>query len=246
MDCLSSLFPKNSMKLSIIIPAYNEENTIREIISRVKKAELPKGIKKEIIVVDDASIDRTAEMLIKISGIKVFTHKVNRGKGAAVRTGIVNSSGGILIIQDADLEYNPKYFSKLLNPILREDKKVVYGTRLKNYPVRLTGKRKTPLLTHFLGNKLLSLVTSILYGVPVSDMETGYKVFLRSTLKGIKLNSKRFDFEPEITAKLLKKGIRIHEVAITVNPRGYDEGKKITWKDGLFAVWTLIKYKFND
>lgn len=234
------------MRLSIIIPVFNEQSTIKEIIKRVKKVKLPKKVTKEIVVVNDASTDGTLEILKQIKNIKVVNHKINLGKGAAIKTGLKNSFGEIIIIQDADLEYDPNYFPHLLKPILERKTKVVYGTRLKNYPLRIFGKRRTPLVAHYLGNKLLSFFTNLIYHNGLTDMETGYKVFNRSILKGIKLNSRRFDFEPEITAKILKRGLEIYEVPIKVNPRGYDDGKKITWKDGLVALITLIKYRFFD
>lgn len=237
---------KKTMKLSIVIPVYNEEKTVEEIISRVKKVKLPPKLQREIIVVDDGSKDQSYKILKKIKGIKLFIHRKNMGKGAAVRTGMGKAVGSIIIIQDADLEYDPKDYPRLLKPILDGKFKVVYGTRLKNYPLKFFGTQKTPLITHYLGNKLLSFVTNILYGNGLSDMETCYKIFLSECIKEINLNSNRFEFEPEITAKILKKGYRIHEIPIKVKPRGYKEGKKITWKDGFIALWVLIKYRFVD
>ena len=234
------------MKLSIIIPVFNEEKTIEEIIRRVKKAKLPKGVKKEIILVDDGSTDFCSQILKNIGTVRVFRHKVNRGKGTAVRTGLKKATGSIVLIQDADLEYNPNDYSRLIKPILQKKTKVVYGTRLKNYPIRIIGKNNTPFLTHYVGNKFLTLVTNTLYGNGLTDMETCYKVFHKSVLRGIKLSAKRFEFEPEITAKILKRGYKIYEVPIKVKPRGYDEGKKISWRDGFIALWTLIKYKYFD
>ncbi|OGH10397.1 MAG: glycosyl transferase [Candidatus Levybacteria bacterium RIFCSPHIGHO2_01_FULL_36_15] len=234
------------MKLSIIIPAYNEEKTVGEILTKVQKVDLG-DIKKEIIIVDDGSTDRTtkiAELLSKKdSSIHLIKHNKNMGKGAAVQAGIKNSKGDIILIQDADLEYDPSDIPELIKPILENKFQVVYGTRLKVKPV-FTGKNKTPFLTHFFGNKLLSMITSFLYSSNISDMETGYKAFDKHILKGIKLQACSFDFEPEITAKILKKGIKIHEINIKTKPRGYEEGKKInTVKDGLKALWTLIKYR---
>jgi len=237
------------MKLSIIIPVYNEEKTIREIISKVKIVKLPKNLQREILVVDDASTDTTTLALrgaSKTLDLKIFKHAVNKGKGAAIRTGIKNSSGDIILIQDADLEYDPDDYPRLLKPILDKKFEVVYGTRLKNYPIRLFGKKHTPFLTHYLGNAFLSLATRLLYGSKITDMETCYKVFKKEVIKDVEIKSNRFEFEPEITAKILKAGYKIHEVPIKVNPRGYDEGKKITWKDGFLALWTLIKYRFTD
>jgi glycosyltransferase involved in cell wall biosynthesis len=234
------------MLLSIIIPAYNEEKTVAKIIKKVQKIRLPKNLIKEIIVIDDGSTDSTPKIIKNIKGIKYVSHNKNFGKGAAVLTGIRNSKGDFILIQDADLEYDPKYIPHIIEPILKGKAKVVYGTRLKNYPLKILGKKRTPLITHYLGNKFLSFITNILFGKNVSDMETGYKVFLSSILSGIEIKAKGFDFEPEITAKLLKKGFKIYEVPIKVNPRGYDEGKKITWKDGIVAFWTLVKYRFVD
>jgi len=234
------------MKLSIIIPVYNEEATIAKLIDKVGAINLPKSVRKEIIVVDDASIDSSSEKASKVKGIKLKRHKKNLGKGAAVKTGIEASTGEIIIIQDADLEYDPNDIPRLVKPIIDGKAKVVYGSRLKNYPLKLFGKNKTPLITHFIGNKFLTFITNMLYGDDVTDMETCYKVFKKEVLDEIEINSKGFEFEPEITAKILKKGYEIYEVSIKVKPRGYDEGKKITWKDGFAAVWTLLKYRFVD
>jgi dolichol-phosphate mannosyltransferase len=240
------------MKLSIIIPVYNEENTIEEILKKVKSVKLPQDIEKEIIVVDDGSTDRSilkiksAENKLNISYLKLIRHNLNKGKGSAILSGIKKATGDIIIIQDADLEYNPEDYVRLLEPILDGKSEVVYGSRLKHYPLRISGSRKTPLVTHYLGNKLLTLLTNLLYGNGVTDMETCYKVFKKEVLKDININAKRFDFEPEITAKILKKGFKIYEVSIKVKPRGYEEGKKISWKDGFIALWTLLKYRFID
>lgn len=234
------------MKLSIVIPVYNEERTLKEIISRVTRARLPTGISREIIVVDDASFDGSSNTLKNVRNIKVITHKKNQGKGAAVKSGIRAGSGDIILIQDADLEYDPSDYLRLLTPLIKEKAMVVYGTRLKNFPLKLFGKYKTPLPSHLVGNKFLTSFTNLLYGSRLSDMETGYKVFKKEVLEDIQLRAKRFEFEPEITAKILKRGYNIHEVPIKVKPRGYDEGKKITWRDGFSAIWTLIKYRFTD
>lgn len=240
------------MKLSIIIPVYNEEATVKEILARVKKTKLPTGVKKEIVVVDDGSDDNSkfevqnAKLQFGIKNLKLFEHKKNKGKGAAIRTGIKKATGDVILIQDADLEYNPSSYTSLLAPILKGGAKVVYGTRLKNYPVTFFGKKQTPFISHYLGNRLLSLVTSILYQSKVSDMETCYKVFKNEVLAGVRINADKFDFEPEITAKILKRGYKIHEVPIKVEPRGYEDGKKITWRDGFSALWALVKYRFTD
>ena len=240
------------MILTIIIPAYNEEETIEDIILKVLAVKFPNQIKMQILVINDASTDKTMAKVknIKIKNniknLKLISHSVNMGKGQAIKTGLKSAAGEIILIQDADLEYDPEYLPRLIKPILLNKASVVYGTRLKNYPLRLTGVKRTPLISHYIANKLLSLITSLLYGKSVTDMETGYKVFTKEVLKNINLNSNRFDIEPEITAKVLKKGYKIFEVPIKTIPRGYNEGKKITWKDGFVALWTLVKYRFID
>lgn len=237
------------MKLSVLIPVYNEEKTVSKVVDTLYKLDI-KNISKEIIVVDDGSYDKTPQVLREIKkrypNVLVVTHKKNKGKGGAIQTALKSASGDIIVIQDADLEYNPKDIPMLIKPIIDKKFKVVYGTRLRMTPV-IFGKNKTPLLLHFFGNKFLSFVTTVLYGAVITDMETGYKVFAKEALHGIKLRSKAFDMEPEITAKILKKGIKILELDISTNPRGYDEGKKIRpVKDGAIALWTLIEYRFKD
>jgi len=234
-------------KLSIIIPVFNEEKTISEIIKRVTEVDIL-GIEKQIIVVNDGSTDATAKALLnvpKAANLKIINQIKNQGKGAAVRTGIKNASGDYILIQDADLEYNPKEIEKLVKPVLGGESKVVYGTRLKRLPSFSKEERTPQFMLHYIGNKFLSLLTSILYGQWLTDMETCYKLFPKKAIEGANLRSRRFDFEPEITAKILKKGFSILEVPITTNPRGYDQGKKLnTVKDGTIALWTLIKYRF--
>lgn len=237
------------MKVTIIIPAYNEEKTIGEILKKVEEVNL-NGTDREIIIVDDGSKDKTLEIAREFArgkkGIVVIEHKKNRGKGAAVTTGIKNATGGIIIIQDADLEYNPQDIPKLIDPIVKKKFKVVYGTRLRNAPV-FFGKNKTPLILHYFGNKFLSLITSVLYGARVTDMETCYKAFDKNVLQGVRIRSRSFNFEPEITSKILKKRIKIYEIDIKTKPRGWNEGKKLhTVRDGSIAFWTLIKYRFTD
>ncbi len=232
------------MKLSILIPVFNEEKTILEIIKRVKKANVP-GFEKEIIVVNDGSTDSTSLKLKNVNNIRLITKSVNEGKGRAIKEAIAKASGDYIIIQDADLEYNPDDIKKLTRRL--KDAKVVYGTRLNRLP-NFSRDERTPLfLLHYLGNRFLSLLISILYGQWITDMETCYKLFPRKSLKGIKLSSRGFDFEPEITSKLLKAGFKILEVPITTKPRGYKEGKKLnTIRDGSIALWTLLKYRFVD
>jgi len=226
------------MKLSVIIPVYNEAATIQEILKQVRAV----GLAYEIIVVDDGSTDRTRELLKAEEnqpGTVVIYHDRNQGKGAAVRTGFDRATGEILLIQDADLEYDPRDYPVLLRPIEEGRVKVVYGSRF-------LGPRKAMLFWHMLGNKALTLLTNVLYNTILSDMETCYKVFKADAIKGIPLRSRRFEFEPEITAKVLKRGHRIFEVPISYYGREYTEGKKITWREGPKAVWTLIKYRFVD
>lgn len=236
------------MILSIIVPVFNEEKTIKEILMKVHEVKLPDKIKKEIIVVDDGSTDNSKLKTknSELKDIKLIIHKKNLGKGAAIKSGLEVATGDYVIIQDADLEYDPQDYLKLLEPVLEKNAKAVFGTRLKNYPLNFWGKNKTVLPMHLIANKFLTTLTNILYGSKLTDMETGYKLVEGGILKKIKLNSEKFDFEPEITAKVLKMKIPIVEVAIKANPRTYKEGKKIGWKDGLMAVWTLIKYRFID
>lgn len=237
------------MKLSILIPAYNEQNTILEILQKVVDVSF-KDVSREIIIVDDGSKDNTLKIAKEFAQekpfIKIIEHGKNRGKGAAVVTAIKHASGDIMIIQDADLEYDPQDIPKLIDPIVKKKYRVVYGTRLRTSPV-FFGKNRTPLLAHFFGNKFLSFLTTVIYGSQISDMETCYKAFETNVLKGIKLRSRSFDLEPEITAKILKKHIKIHEIDIKTKPRGYGEGKKLhTVRDGTIALWTLIKYRFTN
>ena len=228
-------------KLSILMPVYNEEATLREILRQVRAVELP-GVEKEIIVVDDGSTDGSRDILTEEAqggDLRVFYHEHNQGKGAAVRTAIQHASGDIFIIQDADLEYDPRDYARLIQPIIEGRVDVVYGSRF-------LGPRKAMLFWHMLGNKLLTLTTNILYNAILSDMETCYKCFRAEVVKGIPLRSRRFEFEPEITAKILKRGYRIFEVPIAYYGREYHEGKKISWRDAPIAFWTLIKYRFVD
>jgi glycosyltransferase involved in cell wall biosynthesis len=227
------------MKITVVIPVFNEVDTIDEIIRRVTITKLP----AEILVVDDGSTDGTREKLSRMKNNKllhVILHQTNQGKGAAVRTGIQNATQDIVIIQDADLEYNPNDYPTLLKPIKDGIAEVVYGSRF------LGGSRRPILFWNMVANKILTLMTNILYNNILSDMETGYKVFKREIFKDIKLRSNRFDFEPEFTAKILKRHIRIFEVPITFNPRDYSEGKKIHMSDAFFAVWALLKYRFVE
>lgn len=230
------------MKLSIIIPVYNEKSTVLEIFDRVAKAPLPKEItEKEIIAVNDGSTDGTDQLLeqARQNGIVILSHDKNRGKGAAVRTALDRASGDIVLIQDADLEYDPRDYPVLLTPIVENRVKVVYGSRF-------LGPRMAMFYWHMIANKMLTFMTNILYDAILSDMETGYKAFRADVIKNIPLHSKRFEFEPEITAKVLKRGNRIYEVPISYFGREYREGKKIGTRDGFVAIWTLLKYRVID
>lgn len=226
------------MLLSVIMPVYNERETIEEILRRVRNVDIP----KEIILVDDYSTDGTREILKKYENepdIRIFYHPFNQGKGAALRTGFQHAKGDIIIIQDADLEYHPEEYPQLIEPIIKGFADVVYGSRFK-------GTHRAFLFWHFVGNKLLTFLTNLLYNSCLTDMETCYKVFKREVIEKIKIKSNRFNVEPELTAKVLKQRVRLVEVPITYTGRDYEEGKKITWRDGLVALWTLIKYRFTD
>jgi glycosyltransferase involved in cell wall biosynthesis len=225
------------MKLSVIIPVYNEFESIREILQRVQATKQA----WEIVLVDDGSQDGTRDILKELDGkdgVRVILHEQNQGKGAAVRTGLNEARGDVLLIQDADLEYDPRDYSILLKPLEEGIADVVYGSRF------LGGPRRATMYWHMIANKLLTFMTNILYDTILSDMETGYKVFRKEVIEGMVLRAKRFDFEPEFTAKVLKRHYRIYEVPISFNPRDYSQGKKIKLKDAFEAVWTLLKYRF--
>ncbi len=227
------------MKLSVVIPVYNEVENIQEILKRVRATRLA----SEIVVVDDGSHDGSRDLLSHLDGkglVRVILHAKNRGKGAAVRTGIQAAKGDVILIQDADLEYNPHDYPALLQPLKDGIAEVVYGSRF------LGGPRRAVMFWHMIANQLLTFMTNILYNTILSDMETGYKVFRREVTAGMTLRSSRFDFEPEFTAKVLKRKYHIYEVPISFNPRDYSEGKKIKLPDAFIAVWTLLKYKFVD
>lgn len=227
------------LKLSVIIPCYNEKNTIETIVKRVRAV----GLAHEILIVDDGSTDGTREVLDTIEkgdDLRIILHEHNKGKGAAVRTGFQNATGDVFLIQDADLEYDPREYPVLLKPIEEGISKVVYGSRF------LGGPRKAMFFWNMVANRFLTFVTNLLYNAILSDMETCYKVFHAELVRDIPLRSRRFDFEPEVTAKILKRGHRIYEVPISYNGREWDEGKKISWRDGVIAFWTLIYYRFTD
>jgi glycosyltransferase involved in cell wall biosynthesis len=236
------------VKLSVLVPVYNEERTLEEVVRRVCAVQLA----KEIILVDDGSKDRSREILARLKDqserandplnhIKVFLQPENQGKGAAIKTAISHITGDVVIVQDADLEYDPKDYPSLLEPIQDGSADVVYGTRFAG-----GGAHRVLFFWHSLGNRTLTLLSNMLTNLNLSDMEVGYKVFRADILKGIELKSNRFGFEPEITVKLAKRGYRFYEVPISYHGRTYEEGKKITWKDGIAALYYMIRFRFAD
>ena len=236
------------MKLSVLIPVYNEERTLKEVVRRVCDFQIP----KEIILVDDGSEDQSRKILTRLqeenasakdslNQIKVFFQPVNQGKGAALKTALSHVTGDIVIVQDGDLEYDPKDYPSLLAPIQAGQADVVYGTRFAG-----GGAHRVHFFWHSMGNRMLTLLSNMLTNLNLSDMEVGYKVFRAEVLKGIELKSKRFGFEPEITVKLAKKGCRFYEVPISYYGRTYEEGKKITWKDGVAALYYMIRFRLAD
>ena len=226
------------MKLSVVIPVYNEANTIREIIKRVEAVALD----KELLIVDDYSTDGTRDVLKGIEGnkdIRVLYHEKNMGKGAALRTGFMHAKGNIVVVQDADLEYNPQEYQRMIRPILDGRADVVYGSRFVT-----TEERRVLYFWHFLGNSFLTLLSNMATNLNLSDMETCYKMFRAEVIQNIHIEENRFGFEPEITAKVAKGKYRIYEIGISYSGRDYSEGKKIGWKDGFRAIWCIIKYNF--
>lgn len=224
--------------LSVVMPVYNERNTLEEIVGRV----LAVPLRIELVAVDDASTDGSREILERLAGergFRVYRQEKNQGKGAAVRRGIAEATGDIIVVQDADLEYSPEEYPELIELIVKGKADAVFGSRF-------IGRHRCHLFTHYLANLFLNLVTNVLYNTTMTDMETCFKAVRSELLKSLDLRSDRFGIEPEITAKLFKRGARVYEVPITYDGRDYSEGKKITWKDGFPALWTLVKYRFTD
>lgn len=228
-------------KVSILIPVFNEKDTLEILLDKVEQANFA-GLKKEIILVDDCSIDGTIEIMKNLSlKYKVLFHEKNQGKGAAIKTAIKEATGDFIVIQDADLEYLPDDYDKLLPILINDEADAVYGSRFKNEE-----NLKNFMWKNKLANKFLTFLANICLGTKLTDMETCYKAFKKEIIQGISIKSNRFDFEPEITAKLARKRVRFKEVSISYFGRGHDEGKKITWKDGLHAIFAIIKFRFFD
>lgn len=224
-------------KVSVLMPVYNEVDTLLEIVKKVEDADFC-GLEKEIILIDDCSLDGTKKLYFEIPH-KVLYHQYNKGKGAALKTGLAEATGDIILIQDADLEYNPQDYKPLIQALLSNEADVVYGSRFLNMDIS-----NTAVKANYYANKFLTMLTNILFGTSLTDMETCYKAFKSEFIKDVDIESERFDFEPEITAKMFKKGARFKEVPISYNGRSVEEGKKITWLDGLDAIATLIKFRY--
>lgn len=227
-----------SLKLSVVIPVYNERTTLLTLLDRVLAAPYD----KELLVVDDFSTDGTRDLLQSYSHpqVRIFYHEVNQGKGAAIRTAIRHATGDVVLIQDADLEYDPQEYPKLIEPIEKDLADVVYGSRF------LGGPHRVLFYWHYVGNQFLTTISNMMTNLNLSDMETCYKAFRREVIQSIPLRSNRFGFEPEVTAKIARRGVRVYETPISYHGRTYAEGKKIGWKDGFVALWTIVRYAIAD
>jgi glycosyltransferase involved in cell wall biosynthesis len=232
-------------RISIVIPAFNEVRTVEELLVRVARAPLPAGLEREIVVVDDCSTDGTRDLLRELARrgdppFRLVEQTVNQGKGAALRRGFAEAGGEVILIQDADLEYDPRDYPTLLAPIVADEADVVFGSRF------LGGPHRVLLFWHYVGNRFLTVLSNMFSDLNLSDMETCYKVFRKSVLEGVPLRSNRFGIEPELTAKFARRRARIYEVPISYHGRTYSEGKKIGWKDGFAAIWAIVRYNLAD
>jgi glycosyltransferase involved in cell wall biosynthesis len=233
-------------KVTILVPVYNEERTIREVLDKIKRAPLPHGLEREIVVIDDGSCDGSREKLSGISGIRILSHERNQGKGAAIKTGLRHATGDVILIQDADLEYSPEDYPMILQPLLSGFVEFVMGSRFFCETPRFFSKDGAPFFSHFIGNWMIIRLTNLLYGQNMTDYEGGYKAFTASLARSIPIEADGFAFDNELICKCVKRGYKIAEVPIRYKPRLYTEGKKISWRDGLVILWTIIKWRFHS
>jgi glycosyltransferase involved in cell wall biosynthesis len=232
-------------KITILVPAYNEKRTIKEVLEKVRRAPLPHGLEKEILVIDDGSCDSTREKLSEIPGVQIFFHDRNQGKGAAIKTGLRHATGDIILIQDADSEYSPEDYPVVLQPILSGFVELVMGSRFLCESPKFFTKNGDPFFSHFIGNTIIIGLTNFLYGQKMTDYEGGYKAFTVSLARSIPVSADGFEFDNELLCKSIRRGYKIAEVPIHYKPRLYTEGKKIGWQDGLLILWTILKWRFK-